>query len=107
VKVLAMRKSEKGRKGQPESLGDAIQEMLKSFRIEEKFNEANLVNSWEKIMGAPIAKRTTKVYIRDKKLFVHINSAPLKHELSMSRDKILVLIARELGSSIVNEVIIK
>ncbi|GHE54296.1 MULTISPECIES: DUF721 domain-containing protein [Roseivirga] len=102
-----MRKSEKGRKGQPESLGDAIQEMLKSFRIEEKFNEANLVNSWEKIMGAPIAKRTTKVYIRDKKLFVHINSAPLKHELSMSRDKILVLIARELGSSIVNEVIIK
>ncbi|NVK33385.1 MAG: DUF721 domain-containing protein, partial [Rhodobacteraceae bacterium] len=46
-------------------------------------------------------------YIKDKKLFVHIESAPLKHELSMSRDKILVLIAKELGSSIVNEVVIK
>ena len=102
-----MRKTEKGRKGEPEKLGEAIQEMLKSFHIEEKFNETNLINSWEKIMGAPIAKRTGKVYIRDKKLFVHINSAPLKHELNMSRDKILVLIAKELGSSIVNEVIIK
>ncbi|WP_420384805.1 DUF721 domain-containing protein [Roseivirga sp.] len=102
-----MRKNEKSRKGEPESLGEAIQEMLKSFHIEEKFHETNLINSWEKIMGAPIAKRTSKVYIRDKKLFVHISSAPLKHELTMSRDKILVLIARELGSSIVNEVIIK
>lgn len=102
-----MRKNDKSRKGQPESLGDAIQEMLKSFRIEDKFNEATLVNSWEKIMGSPIAKRTTKVYIMDKKLFVHIESAPLKHELNMSRDKILVLIAKELGSSIVNEVVIK
>lgn len=102
-----MRKNEKSRKGQPESLGEAIQEMLKSFHIEDKFNEANLVNSWEKIMGTPIAKRTSKVYIKDKKLFVHINSAPLKHELTMSRDKILVLIAKELGASIVNEVVIK
>ncbi|NVK83842.1 MAG: DUF721 domain-containing protein, partial [Cytophagia bacterium] len=58
-------------------------------------------------MGTPIAKRTSKVYIKDKKLFVHIESAPLKHELNMSRDKILVLIAKELGSSIVNEVVIK
>lgn len=105
--MAAMRKNDRSRKGQPETLGDAIQEMLKSFRIEDKFNEANLINSWEKIMGTPIAKRTTKVYIHNKKLYVHINSAPLKHELNMSRERILVLIAKELGSSIVNEVVIK
>lgn len=102
-----MRKSPKSRKAEPEKLGDAIHEMLKSFHIEDKFNETNLINSWEKIMGSPIAKRTSKVYIKDKKLYVHINSAPLKQELNMSRERILVLIAKELGSSIVNEVIIR
>lgn len=104
---MSMRKSQKSRKAEPEKLGDAIHEMLKSFHIEDKFNETNLINSWEKIMGTPIAKRTTKVYIKDKKLFVHLNSAPLKQELNMSRERILVLIAKELGSSIVNEVIIR
>ena len=27
--------------------------MLKAFRLEEKFDETNLINHWEKVMGAP------------------------------------------------------
>jgi len=81
--------------------------MLKAFRIEDKFDETNLINQWEKVMGGPIAKRTTKIYIYQKKLYVHLNSAPLKHELNMSRDKILVMLTKEFGKPIVNEVIIK
>ncbi len=97
----------KGRKGEVESIGDAIQNMLETFRISDKFNETDLVSSWAKVMGEPIAKRTSKVYIRGKKLYVHVTSAPLKHELSMSRDKILVLLTKEMGKPIVNEVVIK
>jgi len=84
-----------------------MKQMLKAFRIEEKFDETNLVNQWEKVMGTPIAKRTTKIYISHKKLFVHLSSAPLKHELNMSRDRILVMLTKEFGKPIVNEVIIK
>lgn len=94
------------RKRQPEKLGDAINEMLKSFNIEDKFHETNLVNSWERVMGAAIAKRTSKIYIREKKLYVHLTSAPLRHELNMSKNQILVLLAKEFGQPIVNEVII-
>ena len=96
-----------GRKSEPSPIGDAIKEMLKAFRIEDKFDETNLINQWEKVMGTPIAKRTSKVYIHNKKLYVYLNSAPLKHELSMSRDRILVLLTKEFGKPIVNEVIIK
>lgn len=96
-----------GRKSEPSTIGDAINDMLKAFRIEDKFDETNLINQWEKVMGAPIAKRTTKIYIHQKKLYVHLSSAPLKHELSMSRDRILVLLTKEFGKPIVNEVIIK
>lgn len=102
-----MKRSNKGRKGEPEALGDAIQEMLRSFKIEEKFHQTDIINSWAKVMGDPIAKRTGKLYIKDKKLFVHISSAPLKHELNMSRNKILVLLTQEIGHSVINEVIIK
>ena len=101
------KKPPNGRKGEPESIGDAIQNMLDTFRISDKFNETDLIDSWAKVMGEPIAKRTNKVYIREKKLYVHVNSAPLKHELNMSRDKILVLLTKEMGKPVVNEVVIK
>lgn len=94
------------RKSQPENIGDAVKDMLKSFNIEQKFNETNLINSWERVMGLAIAKRTTKIYIKDKKLYVHLSSAPLRHELNMSKNKILVLLAKEFGQPIVNEVIL-
>lgn len=100
-------KSHAGRKHEPAPLGDAIRDMLKAFRIEDKFDETNLINHWEKVMGTPIAKRTSKIYIHNKKLFVHLTSAPLKHELNMSRDRILLMLTQEFGKPIVNEVIIK
>lgn len=100
-------RSRNGRKNEPTDLGSAINDMLKAFKIEGRFHESNLVNSWEKVMGTPIAKRTTKLFIKDKKLFVYLNSAPLKHELNMSRGKILVMLTQEFGESVINEVIIK
>jgi predicted nucleic acid-binding Zn ribbon protein len=104
---LTKYKSRHGRKNEPTDIGSAIQEMLKAFKIEDRFHESNLVNSWEKVMGSPIAKRTSKIYIKDKKLFVYLTSAPLKHKLSMSKDKVLLLLTKEFGESLINEVIIK
>ena len=101
------KKPYKNRKAEPETIGNAIEGMLKAYHIEERFDEANLVASWEKVMGLAIAKRTSNIYIRNKKLFVYLTSAPLRHELNMSRDKILVLLSKEFGKPIVNEVIIK
>jgi hypothetical protein len=100
-------RSRHGRKNEPTDLGSAIKDMLKAFKIEGRFHETNLINSWEQVMGQAIAKRTSKLYIRDKKLFVYLSSAPLKHELNMSREKILVLLSKEFGPEVINEVIIK
>ena len=104
---MGRKKTETERSSEPQQLGNAISSMLKSFRIEDKFQETNLINSWENIMGKAIANRTTKIYISNKKLFVHLNSAPLKHELNMSKDKLLVLIVGEIGAPVINEVVIK
>ena len=39
-------------------MGQAIRELLNSYRLTSKFDEANLINSWERIAGKPIAKKT-------------------------------------------------
>jgi predicted nucleic acid-binding Zn ribbon protein len=87
------------------TIGEALQDLLQTYKIKARFDEASLVASWERLMGAPIAKRTSKIYVRNKVLFVELSSAPLKHELNNSKRKVLEIISREYGEGLLEEVI--
>jgi len=100
-------RSNKDRKSDISMVSDAMGEMLKNYQLEDKYNESRLIADWEKIMGPMIANRTTRLYIKDQKLFVTVNSAPLRHELTLSRDKILKRLEEETGKKIVTEIVIR
>jgi len=87
------------------TLKEAINELLKQYQLNMKMKEVNIVQQWEKIMGKIIANHTTKVYIRQKKLYVYLDSAALKQELGYSKQKIIEVINREAGEDIIEEVI--
>lgn len=87
------------------TIGEALQDLLQTYQIKARFDEASLVASWERLMGAPIAKRTKRVFVRNKVLFVELTSAPLKHELNNSKSKVLEIISREYGNGLLEEVV--
>ncbi len=86
-------------------ISQAIQELLKSHRLKPKFDEANLVVSWERVVGKAIAKRTKKVYVRNKVLFVELQSPSMKHDLSYHKTQMLDLFRKEFGDDVVSEII--
>ena len=86
-------------------LKDEIKALLKAYRIQGKMNEVFIVASWEKIMGKAIALKTKELYFKDNKLFVQLTSAPLKHELIMSKTKVIELINTEVGETVIEEVV--
>lgn len=79
--------------------------MLEFYKLRTKFDETYVAAHWEQIMGAPIAARTTKVYITEAKLYIQLDSAALRNELLMAKNKILQLINQAIGAELVNEVI--
>ncbi len=85
----------------------AVDELLKSYHLDEKMGQVKLVNSWEEIMGKAVAHRTTELIIRDKKLYVSLSSASLRQELFQSRDKILGLLNEAAGKIVIDEVIFR
>jgi predicted nucleic acid-binding Zn ribbon protein len=87
-------------------IGDAIQELLKTYHIKSKFDEANLVQSWERLVGKPVAKRTRKVFVRNRVLFVELDSPGMKHDLNLHKPQILELFAREFGKDVISELVI-
>jgi predicted nucleic acid-binding Zn ribbon protein len=93
------------RKADIQPLKDGIKALLKAYRLQGKMNEVFIVSSWEKIMGKAIALKTQELYFRDHKLFVRLTSAPLKHELNMSKGKVIALINAEVGETVIEEVV--
>jgi predicted nucleic acid-binding Zn ribbon protein len=87
-------------------LGQAIRQLLNSYHLTTKFDEATLINSWEKLVGKPIAKRTKKLYVRNKVLFVEFDSSSMKHDFVLHKSKVLELLKKEFGDQIVTEIII-
>ena len=83
----------------------AITEMLNTYNLKKRYDAANVIASWERLMGKTIANRTGKIFIKKQVLFVEIQSSPLKHELNMSKSKILDILNKEFGEGVVDEII--
>jgi len=88
------------------TLKDAIEKLIKTYRLESGMNENKIINSWEKITGKIIAKHTEKIYFKEKKLFLKLDSPALKNELSFAREKLITLINKEVGQDVVNEIVL-
>lgn len=95
----------KNSKDEFQSVGQAIRDLLNSYHLSSKFDETQLINSWERIAGKPIARRTKKIYIRNKVLFVELDSASMKHDFVHHKEQVLELFKKEFGSGIITDII--
>jgi len=95
------------RRGNEQSIKEVISNLLGEYKLQDKISEVNIVQSWEKLMGKLIAKNTNKIYIKDKKLFLYLESPALKQELLYSKSKIIDIINKETGTVLINEVVIR
>ncbi|MCJ8163741.1 DUF721 domain-containing protein [Pontibacter sp. E15-1] len=93
------------RRADIQPIGDSLKALMKAYRLDGKLGEVQLVQNWEKVMGKPIAMKTQQLYFKDGKLFVRLTSAPLKHELNMSKSKVIELLNTEAGSEVVKDVV--
>lgn len=87
-------------------MGQAIRELLNSYRLTSKFDEATLIASWERLAGKPIARRTKKLYIRNKVLFVELDSPSMKHDFSLHKGQVLELFKKEFGAGLIADIIV-
>ncbi len=87
-----------------QTIKQAIDEMLKTFRLDRKMEELNLIASWEKVMGGMVARHTSHIFIQGKELFIRLDSAALRQELSFSKEKIVKLLNEEAGKEVIDRI---
>ena len=93
------------RKTNDKTLKEAIEQMLNVYKIKRRFDETGVVNFWPELVGKSVANRTKELFVRDKKLFLRIESSVIKHELTLMRTQIIEKINEEAKSVLVEEII--
>jgi hypothetical protein len=89
------------------SIGDALKEFLKKSRLKSGMQAMQVKDAWEKIMGKTISNYTDKIEIINSTLFIYTSVAPLKHELTYQKSKIIDRVNEELGEKVISEVVVK
>ena len=96
--------ADKGHKTQ--HIGDAIRGMLRQYQLTQKFDEQVLIASWERLVGKPVARHTTRLFIRDKVLFIHLDSPSVKQDLTYGKARIIEIIENEFGAGVIGDIVL-
>ncbi len=89
------------------SLAEAMKDYIKEMNLEGKLNEIGLINSWEETVGKAIASRTSKIYIKDQVLYIHLNSSVARNELLMFRQVLKEKLNEKAGSEVIKDIILR
>jgi predicted nucleic acid-binding Zn ribbon protein len=89
-----------------QSIKEVLENYVRAFKFTDKLQEIKLQESWEKLMGPNIAKHTTKIELRKNVLYIIIDNAALKSELSFAKKKIADALNNDLGKIIIDDVVI-
>ncbi|MCH2081186.1 MAG: DUF721 domain-containing protein [Saprospiraceae bacterium] len=89
------------------SLKDVLKDMVETYRLKNRLNQTKIQQLWNSVMGNSISRHTSDLKVRKNKLYITIESAPLRQELSFGRDKIRRMMNQELGEEYLEEVVIR
>ncbi len=86
------------------SLGDAIRAFLQKNGLDDEVRIRKALDSWEELMGAPVARNTEKVWVEKGVLYVKVSHPTWRQELNLQRQKIAERMNEAMGKPLVREV---
>jgi len=84
---------------------EAIDQMLQVYKIKQRFDETAVIAAWPQLVGKPMANRTKKIFISNKKLYLKVESSVIKNELMLMRGQIINNINQEAKGILIDEII--
>jgi predicted nucleic acid-binding Zn ribbon protein len=88
-------------------LKDILQQVIRDRDMEPKLQEARILTYWDELTGAAVARATRNKYIRNRKLFVYLNSSIVRQQLFMVRDDLVEKLNRQEGASVIDELVLR
>jgi len=88
-----------------QKLGDLIKAFYAQHKGPNYIDELKLVQSWPKVVGPFIATHTLDLSIRNRVLYVRVDSDSLRMELSYSKSLLLKNLNEQVGKEVIDEIV--
>lgn len=88
-----------------QSIGDILREFFaQNPEIGRRLDEVRIVHAWREVLGPGVAQATHEVYVRGATLHVVLDSAVLRSELMMWRDRLVRTLNERVGTDVIREI---
>lgn len=88
-------------------LGDAISQLFKEEKLDEKYSIFAIRNGWEGIVGTLVSKHTTQINYASGILFVSIDSPVVRNETIYMKEEIIRKVNTFVGKRLIRELVLK
>lgn len=94
-----------GRLGKVISLRDELDEFMEYIGLSEKMQEMKILKVWNECVGDTISKFSKPVDIKKNKLYVSVENAVWRYELSARKTEILERVNQNLKNKVLKDII--
>lgn len=89
------------------NLKELIEKLINSYQWRDKLDAVDVNTSWENVVGRLFAKHTTRLFVKNRVLYVSLDSSTIRNELHMERTKIKDMINKDLGKKVIDEIVLR
>lgn len=89
------------------TLKEVISELVNAYRWKDDLDLVKLGNRWEKIVGNIIGKHTQNLVVKNRVLYIYVDSSVIRSELILARSKLIDSINKEMGTRMIDDIVIR
>ncbi|MBS1582719.1 MAG: DUF721 domain-containing protein [Bacteroidetes bacterium] len=89
------------------TLKEAIDGLVEAYGLREKLDESAIASLWDELAGGLVARHTVAVKLRRGRLYLKVDSAPLRQELTFLREGLITTLNQRFGREVVKEITVE
>lgn len=86
------------------TLGEAIDKLMKAYRLDGKLKEIEVLGKWEEMMGRAVFLRTKNIYIKNQVLYLELDSSVMRDELQYGKTVIIQRVNETAGFEMITDI---
>ena len=86
------------------SIGELLPEFLRNEGLETPLLQKRLIDSWDAVVGAPIASYCGEKFIKNQTLFVKLQNPALRADLTMNRSILVRRLNEQVGAQVIADI---
>ena len=76
-------------------------------QIQQKILEVRILRAWKETLGPMITRSTQKIFVKNRVLYVFLNSSVLRNELLLNRKRLLKNLNDYAGGDVIGDIVIR